>query len=100
MDGQALGRFWEDYYGKERKTTLRVVDEVERNSQSTNRIERSVRSCKGSLRTAKPPFVGSIPTGASLSHKHFGPPRWRLFRLWDELGTFPAFLTFYPPIAH
>ena len=25
-------------------------------------------------RSAKPPFVGSIPTGASLSHTNVGPP--------------------------
>src|SRR5215218_6237212 len=30
-------------------------------------------------RSAKPPFVGSIPTGASLSHKNLGPPWWRPF---------------------
>src|SRR5215217_8476441 len=30
-------------------------------------------------RSAKPPFVGSIPTGASLSHDNLGPPTWRPF---------------------
>ncbi len=28
-------------------------------------------------RSAKPPFVGSIPTGASLRHNNLGPPWWR-----------------------
>src|SRR4051812_18655943 len=42
-------------------------------------------------RSAKPPFVGSIPTGASLSHNHLGPPRRGLFsRLGRFLGRFRA----------
>ena len=43
-------------------------------------------------RSAKPPFVGSIPTGASLSHKNLGPPYWRPFRLLGSfLGRFCGF---------
>src|SRR3954452_11863503 len=40
-------------------------------------------------RSAKPPFVGSIPTGASVDHKHLGPPDRGLFsRLGRFLGRF------------
>ena len=46
-------------------------------------------------RSAKPPFVGSIPTGASLSHKNLGPPRRRPFRLWrkNAAGEAPIQIT-------
>jgi hypothetical protein len=71
---EAVGRIWEDSAENDTKRceSMAVTDPA--NFQFCYRMGKSGKPCNSLPRTAKPPFVGSIPTGASVNHKKLGPP--------------------------
>ena len=65
-----MGRFWEGQAETGRKSSQMDASLICAKPPSVHSFEKSAKLHKDSARTAKPPFVGSIPTGASLFVRH------------------------------